>query len=196
MEVNQHELMKWKILSSEYLFKETWFTIRKDICESPDGKIIDPYYVYEFAAWVSALAITTDNKVIMVSQYRHGIGETILEVPGGVVDDTDKDYKAAIARELMEETGYEFTNYEYLGKVAPNPSTNTNWMHMYLATGGIKVNEQKLDHNEEIEVSLMEIEEVKALLDENKIVQALHSCTIMYGLNKLLQQQTHFRKQL
>ena len=84
--------MNWKILSSEYLFKETWFTIRKDVCETPDGKLIDPYYVYEFPTWVSALAITEDNKVVMVKQYRHGIQQTIIEVPGGCVDDSDKNY--------------------------------------------------------------------------------------------------------
>lgn len=177
--------MNWKILSSEYLYKETWFTIRKDVCETPDGKIIDPYYVYEFPTWVSALAVTEDNKVVMVRQYRHGIQQTILEVPGGCVDDTDTDYEEAIARELLEETGYRFSTYDYLGKVSPNPSTNTNWMHMFLATGGVKIKEQQLDHNEEIEVVLMELEEVKKILAENKIVQALHSCTIMYGLAKL-----------
>jgi ADP-ribose pyrophosphatase len=179
--------MNWKIISSEYLFKDLWFTVRKDVCETPQGKIINPYYVYEFPTWVSALAVTADNKVVMVRQYRHGLQQTILEVPGGCVDDDDKDYQAAIARELLEETGYEFSNYEYLGKVSPNPSTNNNWMHMFLATGGIKVKEQELDHNEEIEVLLMDVEEVRSLLAENKIVQALHSCTIMYGLAKLRQ---------
>ena len=169
--------MNWKILSSEYLFKEAWFTIRKDTCETPQGKIVSPYYVYEFPTWVSALAITEDNKVVMVRQYRHGIQETILEVPGGCVDATDKDHQEAISRELLEETGYKFSQYKYLGKVSPNPSTNNNWMHMFLATGGVKVKEQKLDHNEEIEVELMDIEELRSLIAENKIVQALHVCT-------------------
>ena len=58
--------LKWKTLSSEYLYKETWFTVRKDICETPDGKIVDPYYVYEFPAWVTALALTVDGHVVMV----------------------------------------------------------------------------------------------------------------------------------
>ena len=185
--------MNWKILSSEYLYKATWFTIRKDICETPEGKIVNPYYVYEFPTWVSALAITDDNKVVMVRQYRHGIQETIIEVPGGCVDDSDKDYQTAIARELLEETGYSFTNYTYLGKVSPNPSTNNNWMHMFLATGGTKVSSQQLDHNEEIEVELLEIDELKSLIDNNEIKQALHVCTIMYGLAKLHPQQTHSR---
>ena len=183
MELNRD--MQWKILSSEYLFRETWFTIRKDTCEAPGGKIISPYYVYEFPTWVSALSLTEDNKVVMVRQYRHGIQESILEIPGGCVDDTDTDYQEAISRELLEETGYKFSKYEYLGKISPNPSTNNNWMHMYLATGGRKVQDQELDHNEDIEVHLLTIDELKSLMIENKIVQALHVTTILYGLQRL-----------
>jgi hypothetical protein len=52
---NFKSYMRWKILSSEYLFKDTWFSVRKDRCETPDGKIVDPYYVYEFPTWVTAL---------------------------------------------------------------------------------------------------------------------------------------------
>ena len=94
---------------------------------------------------------------------------------------------------MLEETGYAFTNFSYLGKVSPNPSTNTNWMHMFLATGGVKKKEQELDHNEEIEVVKISLGELKKLLEENKIIQALHVCTIMYGL-QLLPQQTHSRR--
>ena len=177
--------MNWKILSSEYLFKDTWFTIRQDTCEKPDGKIITPYYVYEFPNWVSAVALTEDNKVVMVRQYRHAIQETIIEIPGGCVDKEDPNFEHAIRRELMEETGYEFSKYEYLGKISPNPSTNTNWMHMFLATGGKKVGEQSLDQNEEIEVKLLTIDELKELLQKNEIVQAMHVTTIMYALQRL-----------
>lgn len=177
--------MDWKILSSEYLYKATWFTIRKDVCETPSGKLVDPYYVYEFPTWVSALALTEDNKVVMVRQYRHGIQETIIEIPGGCVDDSDDNYQQAIARELLEETGYAFSDYQYLGRISPNPSTNNNWMHMFLATGGKKVAEQNLDHNEEIDVVLKSIDEVKKLVADNGIKQALHLSTILYGFARL-----------
>ena len=177
--------MKWKILSSEYLFNDLWFKVRKDICESPSGKIINPYYVYEFPEWATAFALTEDNKVLIVKQYRHPIGEVIIELPGGCVDDTDKDFQTAIARELLEETGYIFTSYESLGKISANPSTNTNWMHMFLARGGRKVAEQKLDFNEEIIVELYSINELKTLLKENRIVQAMHVTCILYALEKL-----------
>ena len=177
--------MKWKILSSEYLFNDLWFKVRKDICESPSGKVIDPYYVYEFPEWATAFALTEDNKVIMVRQYRHPVGEVIIELPGGCVDDTDKDLQAAIARELLEETGYSFSSFESLGKISPNPSTNTNWMHMFLARGGKKVGEQKLDHNEEIIVELYSIDELKSLVKKNAIIQAMHVTCILYALEKL-----------
>jgi ADP-ribose pyrophosphatase len=177
--------MKWKTLSSEYLFKDTWFTVRKDKCEAPDGRIISPYYVYEFPTWVTALALTEEREVVMVRQYRHAIEETIIEIPGGCVDDTDKNLEAAIARELIEETGYTFSKYEYLGKISPNPSTNTNWMHMFLATGGKKTSAQSLDHNEEIEVVLLSIDDLKKLINNHEIVQAMHATTIFYALQKM-----------
>jgi len=177
--------MKWKILSSEYLFNDLWFKVRKDICESQEGKIINPYYVYEFPEWATAFALTEDNKVVLVKQYRHPIEEVIIELPGGVVDDSDKDFQAGIARELLEETGYTFSSFESLGKISANPSTNTNWMHMFLAKGGKKVAEQKLDHNEDIIVELYTIDELKRLLRENKIVQAMHVTCILYALEKL-----------
>jgi 8-oxo-dGTP pyrophosphatase MutT (NUDIX family) len=177
--------LKWKILSSEYLFNDLWFKVRKDICETQEGKIINPYYVYEFPEWATAFALTEDNKVIMVRQYRHPVGEVIIELPGGCVDDTDKDYQTAIARELLEETGYTFTSYESLGKISANPSTNTNWMHMFLAKGGKKVAVQNLDHNEEIIVELYSIDELKKMIRENKIIQAMHITCILYALEKL-----------
>ena len=118
--------MNWKTISSKYLFKRDWLTLREDVCERPDGKIIDPYYVYEFPEWVAALALTKDGKVIMVRQYRHALGETIMELPGGCVDASDTSYEDAIARELLEETGYRFDKIEYLCKTSANPSTNNS----------------------------------------------------------------------
>jgi ADP-ribose pyrophosphatase len=177
--------MKWKILSSEYLFHDLWFKVRKDRCQTPDGKIVDPYYVYEFPAWVAAVALTEDGKIIMEHQYRHALGEVCIEIPGGCVDDTDASLEDAIRRELLEETGYSFTSYEYLGKISANPSTNANLMHMYLARGGKKITEQHLDANEEIQVSLLTIDEVKELLRKNEILQAMHVTCLMYALDRL-----------
>jgi ADP-ribose pyrophosphatase len=177
--------MKWKILSSEYLFNDRWFKVRKDRCETPGGKIVDPYYVYDFSTWVGALPVTEEGKVIMIRQYRHALGEVCIEIPGGCVDDTDTSLEMAISRELLEETGYAFSSIEHLGKISPNPSTNTNYLHMFLARGGKKVAAQHLDENEEIEVLEMTIEELKQLLRTNQLLQSMHVSCILYALEKM-----------
>src|SRR5580704_8525397 len=177
--------LSWKTISSEYVYKETWFTIRKDTCLTKEGKIISPYYVYEFPTWVTAVALTEDGKMILERQYRHALEQTNFEIPGGCVDDTDATLEQAIARELLEETGYQFTGFEYLGKTSSNPSTNNNWMHIFLATGGRRTQAQQLDHNEDIELHLFSIEEVKQLLRENRIVQSMHVTALFYALEKL-----------
>lgn len=177
--------MKWKVLSSEYLFNDKWFKVRREKCETPEGKIVDPYYVYDFSTWVGALPVTEDGKIILIKQYRHALGEVCIEIPGGCVDSTDENLEAAAARELLEETGYRFSSFEYLGRISPNPSTNSNLLHMFLAKGGIKAGEQRLDENEEIELMLVTMDELKKLLLERKIVQSMHVSCIMYALLKM-----------
>ena len=177
--------MKWKVLESEYLFKDgPWLTVRKDKCELPNGKIMPAFYVMEYPTWAAAFALTKDNKVLMIKQYRHGIEEVTTEIPGGVVDDGE-DSSDAIRRELLEETGYEFESIEFMGKICANPSTGDNYLHMFLAKGGEKVAEQKLDETEDVEVVSHTIDEVKQMLKENRIVQSLHATCILYALNKI-----------
>jgi len=174
--------MKWKVLNSEYLHKEPWLTVRKDTCEMPNGTIIPSFYVNEYPTWVNAFGLTEDNKVIMVKQYRHGIGELSLELPGGVADEGETE---ACRREMAEETGYVFEKFEFLGKICANPSTTNNFMYMYLAKGGKKLTEQNLDETEELEVLFYSIDEVKELVKANKIVQSLHVNCIIYALERL-----------
>jgi ADP-ribose pyrophosphatase len=177
--------LNWKTLSSKYLFKDNWLTMRADKCERPDGKIIEPYYVYEFPDWVTAVALTKENKIVFVKQYRHALGQTLLEIPGGCVDKTDDSFEKAVERELLEETGYQFETFELIGITSANPSTNNNLMHMYLARGGVKVQEQQLDGAEDIEVLLFSIDEVKQLIRENKLIQSMHVTALLYALEKI-----------
>ena len=176
--------MNWKVLHSEYLFNEPWLTIRKEVCSLPNGKMVPAYYILEYPTWVNALALTKEGKVVMVRQYRHGLGVVDLEVVGGVVD-KGEDPETAIRRELLEETGYRFASFELLGRSCANPATTNNYTYFYLATGGEKVAAQNLDETEDIEVVLLDMDELKNLLRSNGIVQALHTTCIFYGLEKL-----------
>ncbi len=178
------KLLNWKLLSSRYIHKGMWATLRVDTCEMPDGRIVDDYYVLEYANWVNAVALTEDNKIILVKQYRHAAGEVSLEIPGGVIDGNETP-EAAVKRELLEETGYEFTHLEPLCNLWPNPSTGNNMVYCFLARGGKKVSGQHLDAHEDIVVEYYTIEEVKELLAANSIKQAMHVAGLFYAMAKI-----------
>ena len=176
--------LEWKLIHSEYVHKGPWATLRADKCEMPDGRIVDEYFVLEYPNWVNAVALTTENKIVMVRQYRHAANIVSLEIPGGVIDG-DEAPLDAVRRELLEETGYQFDDIEPICTIYPNPSTADNQTFCYLAKGGIKVQGQSLDEHEEIIVEEYTIDEVKQLLADNKIPQSLHCTALFYALIKL-----------
>ena len=101
--------MHWKRLSSRYLVENPWLKLRGDTCELPSGLQVEDYFVIEAPDWCHVLALTEQNEVVLVRQYRHALGEVTLELPGGVVDETGDRRAAALSavqRELLEETGY------------------------------------------------------------------------------------------
>jgi 8-oxo-dGTP pyrophosphatase MutT (NUDIX family) len=176
--------MKWKIISSEYISAHKYFTARKDKCETTEGKIIDEYFVVELPETACAVAITQEGEVLMVKQYRHPIEETLLEIPGGFVDENES-AEETIRRELKEETGYEFSSILHVGKIAANPGVLNNFTQLFLAQGGVKTSAQKLDKNEDLEIEKISLQELKRLFLENKILQATHNSCIFYALREL-----------
>ena len=176
--------LTWQTLSSEYINKHIYFTARRDRCMRQDGAVVDPYFVVELPTAATAFALTEDNKVVLVKQYRHPIGEVSLETPGGFVDEGES-FETAMKRELLEETGYSFAEVEDLGKFAANPGILNNYTEMFFAKGGKKISSQQLDHNEEIEVVELTIEEIIDQVMQQKIVQAVHVNCIFFALIKM-----------
>ncbi len=176
--------MKWKLLSSEYLVNAPWAVLRKDRCEMPNGHIVPEYYVLEYPNWVNIIAVTEDGQFILERQYRHAVGQEVLEISAGVIEEGETPEEGA-RRDLLEETGYQFDKIELIAALYPNPATGTNTTFTYLATGGRKIQEQALDAQEQIEVTLVSAAEVKQLLLANKFGQALHAAALFYALIKM-----------
>lgn len=163
---------KWKVLDREYIIKRPWLTARRDKVELPDGRIIEEYYVLEYPDWVNVIAITKEGQFVMERQYRHGLGVHSTELPCGVMEKGEEPLEAA-RRELLEETGYAGGEWTKLMAIGPNPGSQNNLTHCFLAVGVEKIAEQSLDDTEELTVLLMSEAEVKSLLENNQICQAL-----------------------
>ncbi|MDR0824555.1 MAG: NUDIX hydrolase [Prevotella sp.] len=179
---------KWKVLDSEYLFREPWLTVRRDCVELPNGNRIPQYYVLEYPDWVNTVAITRDKKFVFVRQYRHGLRCTSMELCAGVIEKEDASPMVSARRELMEETGYGNGKWEKLMVTSANPGTHTNVIHCYLATDVERLSDQNLEPTEDLSVHLLSLEEVKELLYNDKIMQSMHAAPLWkyLAMNQLI----------
>lgn len=168
----------WKVLKSEYLYRDIWLTARKDTVELPNGNTIPNYYILEYPDWVNTLAITKEGKFIFIRQYRHGIQEVRYELCAGVCDPSDASPMDAAKRELLEETGYGHGNWQEYMKISANPSTMTNWTYVFLATDVEPISTQHLEATEDLTVHLLTYEEMMELLQTDQIKQSLHAAPL------------------
>ncbi len=147
--------------------------------ESPDGSMKGVFDVLEFSNWVNIVAITKDQKLIMVEQFRHGTSEMTLEIPGGAVDPGEEFLKAA-QRELREETGYQSQHWKFLGQVSPNPAMMSNTCQTYLALNCEQTSSTDFDPLEDIEIKLLPLARAPRLVKEGVIHHSLVVAALYY----------------
>lgn len=170
--MKHHEIKKPEIIQSEYIIRRPWLTARCDKLLMPNGKINPEFYVLEYPSWVNVIAITNDERYVMVRQYRHGLNTISTELCAGVVEEGEEPIDAA-KRELLEETGYTGGTWELQCIISGNPSTTNNLTYCYLATGVTLTDTQHLDETEDIEVLTLSREELLQLMTDDHMKQSL-----------------------
>ena len=168
----------WTVLKSEYLFRRPWLTVRREHTRLPNGNECPEYYVLEYPTWMNIIAITKEGRMVMVRQYRHALGVTRYELCAGIMDATDKSPLEAAQRELMEETGYGGGHWQEYAVLAQNPGSMNNLVHSFLATDVEQLSTQHLENTEDISVHLFTPAEVKKMLQEGELIQALHAAPL------------------
>ncbi len=169
----EKEIKNWEHLGEKLLHKTRVFSLYENQRRSPDGKITDDFYTIDSYDWVNVIPITTDNQVVMVEQFRHGIQEPTLEIPGGLLNGDESDPSAAAKRELTEETGYVANELIELGWVHPNPAIQSNKSFFYTAYNVELQQSQNLDFLEDIAVRLVPLSDIPKLLKEHKITHTV-----------------------
>jgi len=177
--------LDWKRLDSRYIVRDEWLTLRADIYQLPDERVIEPVYIIEYRDWVNVVALTPAQEVVLVRQFRPGLGRIVLELPGGTTDPGETCMLEAARRELLEETGYASAEFSALGTIAPNPASHTNMMHCFLARNVERVREPDPDDTEHLEVVLLPLDELIQMAQRGELVQAMHLSALFFALGKL-----------
>jgi len=159
----------WKKISSRLLGDFRIFTVRADTKISPRTQKEHEFFIIDSVNWVNVIAVTTDQQLVMVEQYRHGSNTVELEIPGGMMDASDASPEICGTRELREETGYEGTAARRLGEVWANPAIMSNTCYTVLVEDCRCVQPVEWDPAEELVTKLVPLTELPALVASGKI---------------------------
>lgn len=167
-----NEPKRWKKLGSRSLARTKIFELSGVEFQHPAQPAPREFAVISAPDWVNVVALTPTRELVLVRQFRYGINDFSLEIPGGMIEPGEDPVSAGL-RELQEETGYAGGQARMLGTVHPNPAMQNNRCHLVLAEGVERTALLAWDENEEMEIFARPVEEVYALAYTGRITHAL-----------------------
>ncbi len=178
-------IRKWKRLNSQLIFDHQWCRVRQDQIELPNGTIIEDFFINVRPDIALVFAVTEQQEIVFVRQYRHGVEQILLELPAGAFDPNQEDPESAALRELTEETGYVADSLIKLATLYDNPVKDTNSIHLFFANPVYCTKETHLDLTEDIEVVLIPIADIMDKIQQGEICVSGSIAAVFLGLNQL-----------
>jgi ADP-ribose pyrophosphatase len=178
-------LRKWTVRSTRTLLhRPPWLHVEEQDVELPNGHVIEGYLLTPIPEVSMVFAVTKDEDVLFVEQYKHGAGTSMWDLPAGYVDEGETPFTCA-QRELEEETGYLADNWHDMGGWLIDPNRTGARFHYYLALGARSGGQQHLDATEDIAVHRVPLAEVQLVLAGGKVQSLATWAGIMAGLAAL-----------
>jgi ADP-ribose pyrophosphatase len=176
----------WKTLASRYIVESPYLRLRADSIELPGGDRIEDYYVRESRGFAIVVAMTPEENVVLVRQYKHGIGRTMLELPAGMIE-PDEEPAACAARELAEETGYvgDALDRQFAATFVSDATGSTSRFHLFLVRNARPLLAQRLDAAEDIAVELVTLPELRRFVRDGTIDAGYSVAAVYYMLDRL-----------
>lgn len=163
---------RWKKSSTKPLHDYGFLRLRRDRYSHPDLEGERDFLVIDVRDWVNVVAVTPAGEIVLIRQFRYGVGDIRWEIPAGVIEPEEAPIDAAV-RELREETGYAGGTPELLCEVEPNPAIQSNLCTSYLIRDAELVHDTEWDENEVIDVVLKTPEQVRAMILQGEFPHAL-----------------------
>ena len=177
----QFSKIPWEVLKDKKVYGTPIFSLHEISLKPEHQKSTHPFYVLKAPEWINVIGLTPQKKIVLVEQYRAGIQQPTLEIPGGMVDSGESPDEAA-RREFLEETGYSSTEWEYLGKTSSNPAILSNYTHLYLARNCEKTEPAMQDGSEDIKQHVLPFEQFLELVKNGTI----HHSIVLAAVSKYL----------
>ena len=172
MPIENPELTPWPLKESRTAGDYKIFKVRADRRTSPRTGKEHEFFVIESVDWCNIIALTPDDRLVMVEQYRQGTNLVELELPGGMIDPGEGPLETA-ARELREETGYAGDAPKSGGFVYANPAIMNNKVHTFVIRNAAKQHDTELDAGEDLITRLVPLAEIPKLIDNGTIAHSL-----------------------
>ena len=175
-----NQLEPWPVISSKVVGDFNIFTLKSILKRSPRTGVESTYYALETLDWVNVVAITPDNRMVFVEQYRHASNTIELEIPGGMMNSEEKDPIAAGCRELREETGYGGESPCIIGTCFANPAILTNRSHTILVKNCKEKYPLEWDSGEDIRIKLVPVADIFDMVSDGKIRHSVILAALFY----------------
>lgn len=186
-EKNFEENLAWEEVSREHIVQDEWIDFRRSTYRFPDGREFGPFYSYSRRDYCIIVASDEQGRYLCVKQFRQGIKEVTTEFPAGGIERKDgrqygtqhgetvaEDALAAAKRELLEETGYESDQWNYLMAIPSNATIADNYAHIFTAKNCRKAGAQHLDETEFLRVRKYSVPEIEEMIAKGQFQQAIH----------------------
>lgn len=167
--------LSWQKVASEKIAECKVFTVHRNLSQRwrDEEKKLHNFFVFHPSNWVNIIPVTPENQVVLIEQYRHGIEQVTLEIPGGMVDPEDASSEHAAKRELLEETGFVAEEVVFLGRNHPNPAIQSNVCDTFLAKNVRQIETPTFYGAEEVAVTLVPLERIPSLIKNGMLTHSL-----------------------